>query len=49
MINPDTDDPSGMTPSEFLEIADDGLRVYDCVNKDQLRRMQKSAVSALSE
>ena len=49
MINPDSYDPSPMTPSEFLEIADDGLKVYECVNEDELRRMQEFAVSSLSE
>ena len=49
MIDPDTHDPSGMTPSEFLEIAEDGLRVYEYINEDELRRMQEFAVSALSQ
>ena len=49
LINPDSYDPSAMTHSDFLEIADDGLRVYDCVNEDELRRMQEFAVSALSQ
>ena len=49
MINPDSYDPSAMTHSDFLEIADDGLRLYECVNEDELRRMQEFAVSALSE
>ena len=49
MINPDSYDPSAMTPSDFLEIAEDGLRLYECVNEDELRRMQEFAVSALSQ
>ena len=49
MINPDSYDPSAMTPSKFPEIAEDGLRVYECINEDELRRMQEFAVSALSE
>ena len=49
MINPDSYDPSAMTHSDFLEIADDGLRVYDCVNDDELHRMQEFSVSALSQ
>ena len=49
MINLDSYDPSPMTPSEFLEIAEDGLRLYECVNEDELRRMQEFAVSALSQ
>ena len=38
-----------MTPSEFLEIAEDGHRLYECVNEDELRRLQEFAVSALSQ
>ena len=49
MINPDSYGPSAMTHSDFLEIADDDLRVYDCVNDDELRRMQEFSVSALSQ
>ena len=26
-----------MTHSDFLEIAEDGLRLYECVNEDELR------------
>ena len=49
MINPDSYDPSAMTPSEFLEIAEDDLRVYECINEDELRRMQEFSVSTLSQ
>ena len=49
MINPDSYDLSAMTHSVVLEIADDGLRLYECVNYDELRRMQEFSVSALSQ
>ena len=49
MINPDSYDPSSMTHSDVLEIAYDGLRLYECVNDDELRRMQEFSVSALSQ
>ena len=49
MINPDSYGPSAMTHSDVLEIADDGLRLYECVNDDELRRMQEFSVSALSQ
>ena len=38
-----------MTHSDVLEIANDGLRLYECVNDDELRRMQEFTVSALSQ
>ncbi len=49
MINPDSYDPSAMAANDFVEIADDGLRLYECVNDDELRRMQEFSVSALSQ
>ena len=49
MINPDSYDLSAMTHSDVLEIANDGLRLYECVNDDELRRMQEFSVSALSQ
>ena len=49
MINPDSYDPSAMTHSDVLEIADDGLRLYEYVNDDELRRMQEFSVSTLSQ
>ena len=49
MINPASYDPSAMAAhSDFVEIAEDDLGVYDCVNEDELRRMQEFSVSALS-
>ena len=49
MINSDSYDPSAMAANDFVELADDGLRVYDCVNEDELRRMQEFAVSAFRQ
>ena len=49
MINPASYDPSAMTHSDFLKIAEDGLGLYECVNEDELRRMQEFSVSALSQ
>ena len=49
MINPASYDPSAMAANDFVEIADDSLRLYECVNDDELRRMQEFSVSALSQ
>ena len=46
LVNPDTFDPSVMTPEQVLEIADDGVRMYSCLNDDELRRMQAFSASA---
>ena len=47
LINPDSYDPSAMTPDEFREIATDGVRVFECLNDDELQRMQGAASAAL--
>ena len=48
LINPDSYDPSAMAPSDFIEIADDGLRLWDCLTDDEIRRMQGVSLGALA-
>ena len=48
LINPYSYDPSAMAPSDFVEIADDGLRVWDCLTDDEIRRMQGFSLGALA-
>ncbi len=49
LVNPATHDPATMATSELVEIAADGLRMYNCVSDDELRRMQEFGVSAFSQ
>ena len=49
LINPDSIDQSSMTPSEISEIADDGLRMWECLNDDEVRRMQAVSLAAISQ
>ena len=43
-----TFDPSAMSQEEFVEIVEDGLRIYDCMTDDELRLMQRAAAIALA-
>ena len=42
-----TFDPSAMSEEEFVEIVDDGLRLFNCMTDDELRLMQRAAAIAL--
>ena len=48
LINPDSYDPSAMSPSEYAEIGDDGLRLWQCLSDEEIRRMQEVSLSALA-
>ncbi len=48
LINPDAYDLSTMDPSEISEIADDGLRLWECLSDDEIRRMQEVSLGALA-
>ena len=41
-------DPSAMSQEEFVEIADDGLRLFNCLTDDELRLMQRASAVALA-
>ena len=37
-----------MSQEEFIEIVDDGLRLFNCMTDDELRLMQRAAAIALA-
>ena len=41
-------DPSAMSEDEFVEIVEDGLRLYNCMNDDELRALQNAMAHALA-
>ena len=41
-------DPSMMSEEEFVEILEDGLRLYQCMTDDELRAIQKASAHALA-
>ena len=43
-----TFDPAMMSEDEFVEIVEDGLRIYNCMNDGELKAMQKASAHALS-
>ena len=47
LINPGSYDPAAMAPSDLAEIADDGLKVWDCLSDEELKRIQGVATAAL--
>ena len=38
-----------MSPVDFVEIADDGLKVWGCYSDDELFKMQAVTVGALTQ
>ena len=48
LINPDSYDLSTMAASEVTEIADDGLRMWQCLSDEEIRRMQEVSLGALA-
>ncbi len=42
-------DPDSLDHSEFIEVAEDRLRVFNCLNDEELRQMQESAAASLLE
>ena len=49
LVNPAAFDPSVMTHELALEIAEDGVRMYSCLNEDELRRMQSFSSGAAAQ
>ena len=43
-----TFDPSMVSKGEFVEIVEDGLRIYNCMTDDELRAIQKASAHALA-
>ena len=43
-----TFDASATSEDEFVEIVEDGLRLYHCMTGDELRAMQKASAHALA-
>ena len=43
-----TFNPAMMSEDEFVEIVEDGLRIYNCMNDGELKAMQKASAHALS-
>ena len=48
LINPDSYDPPAMAPADLVEIADDGVRMWNCLTNEELQRMQGVSLGALS-
>ena len=48
LINPDSYDLTIMTPSEYAEIGDDGLRLWAYLSDEEIRRMQEVSLGALA-
>lgn len=48
LVNPAAYDVSALSPDRLAGIAEAGLRVWDCLNEDEILRMQKVNVRALS-
>lgn len=47
MVHPHTYDIETMRPEELVEIADDGIRIWNCFNDDEFQRMQAIYTEAL--
>ena len=48
LVNPAAYDASALSPDQLASIAEAGLRVWDCLDEDEILRMQKVNVRALS-
>ena len=48
LINPNSYDLSAMAANEVTEIADDGLRMWQCLSDEEIRKMQEVSLSALA-
>ena len=48
LINPDSYDMTAMSPSDISEIADDGLRMWNC-SPEELERVQQASTGALAQ
>ena len=40
-------DPTALTPEQYVEIAEDGWRVFSCMTEEELARFQKVYLPAL--
>ena len=49
LINPDSYDMTAMSPSDISEIADDGLRMWNCHTPEELERVQQVSTGALAQ